>query len=354
MTLAGSIVVAAIGLVVALVLVSGNDSSNSDPAYTSALPPGEFLYLDGPRILTYLSEMEGGEAGAVHRIAGLVSSTNTGTETPDFNISAASQYESKAESTVVRTEASELGILLQDLAKDERKGVSYHYVHLSKPDSLTELTEGDIVRFTTHALVGPGYIRPYVVVRDSATLGALFPRELGNPQSAAAAELHREQAKVFAHQIGPDPRITFLISPGQEGKDIPTILMPMRYAALTTERSLLEKDSEKHTGGTVTVFGKVVRKFESSPHSCRPAHDPCPNYTDFATREVWEHPLDHASRYLVRRVSHNCRLDLEEEAKAGHQEADSLSGRECFLEKLRRQTELFAPSAVIAPIAILK
>ena len=116
-----------------------------------------------------------------------------------------------------------------------------------------------------------------------------------------------------------------------------------------------DKDSsEKHTGGLVTVFGKVERKFESAPPSCRPVQDPCPNYTDFATREVWEHPLDHASLYLIRRVSHNCRLDLEEEAKAAHQEAETLSGRACFHEKLYRQTELFAPSAVIAPIAILK
>lgn len=352
--IAGPLAGVAVGIVIALLVANANDSSNSDPTYTSALPPGEFLYLDGPRILTYLSEMEGGEESSVHRIASLVNSTNVGATAANFNVGAASQYESKAEGTVVRTEASELGILLEDLAKDERRGVAYHYVHLNQPHSLTKLKEGEIVRFTTHALVGPGYIRPYVVVRDSATLGALFPHELGNPESAAAAELHREQAKAFAHQIGPDPRITFLISPGREEEDIPTILMPMRYSALTTERSLLEKDSEKHTGGTVTVFGKVVRKFESSPTSCSPAAEHCPTYTDWATREVWEHPLDHASRYLVRRVSHNCRLQVEEEAKAAHTEAGSLSGRECFLEKLDRQTEIFAPSAVIAPIAILK
>jgi hypothetical protein len=342
-------------VVIALVVAHTDDSNRSkDPEYTSALVPGEFLYLDGPRILTYLSEMEGGEAGPVHRIAGLVSSANLGATVSDFNVGASSQYESKAEATVVRTEASELGLLLRDLAKDEQPGVAYHDVKLNEPGSLAKLKEGDIVRFTTHALVGPGYIRPYVVVRDSATLGALFPRELGSKRSAALALIHREEAELFAHQIGPDPRITFLISPGQEEEDIPTLLMPMRYAALTTERSLLEKDSEKHTGGEVTVFGKVVRKFESEPTSCRPEQAPCPNYTDFATREVWEHPLDHASRYLVRHVSHNCRLDLAEEADADGQEPESLSGRECFLEKLRRQTELFAPSAVIAPIAILK
>jgi hypothetical protein len=348
-------IVGAIGAVAVLALVNdGSDSGGAAAAYTSPLPPGEFLYLDGPRILTYLSEMEGGEEASVHRIAGLVTSQTAGANVEDFNVGASAQYESKAEGTVIRTEASELGLLLRDLAEDHDKSVAYHYVHLDKADSLNEIEEGDIVRFTTNALVGPGYIRPYVVVRDSATLGALFPHALGSAASVNAAKRHRSQAELFAHQIGPDPRITFLVSPGEEGKRIPTILMPMRYSALTTERSLLEKDAEKHTGGKVTIFGKVVRKFTSDPTSCTPEQSPCPNYTDFATREVWEHPLDHASRYLVRRVSHNCRLEEEGLTQAGEREAPALSGRECFLAKLRRQTELFAPSAVIAPIAILK
>lgn len=350
----GAIAVAVVVGITLLVVHIFDSNESKNPEYTSALPPGEFLYLDGPRILTYLSEMEGGNEESVHQISGIVSSANAGATISDFNVGASSQYESKAEGTIVRNEASALGLLLRDFAKDERPGVAYHYVHLNRPDSLAELKEGEIVRFTTHALVGPGYIRPYVVVRDSATLQALIPRELGSKKSATLALIHREEAELFAHQIGPDPRITFLISPGREEQDIPTILMPMRYSALTTERSLLEKDSEKHTGGTVTVFGKVVRKFGSEPSSCRPEQTPCPNYTDFATREEWEHPLDHASQYLVRHVSHNCRLDLEEEANADGQEPESLSGRECFLEKLDRQTELFAPSAVITPIAILK
>ncbi len=343
-------VAAAIGFGVALLTVGKGGKGSPATEFSSRLPPGEFLYLDGPRILTYLYEMEGGDKGSVHQIAGLVNSANVG---------ASSQYETKMESTVVRNEASELGLLLRDLAEDNRKGISYHTVHLNRPGSLDEVKEGEIVRFTTHALVGPGYIRPYVVVRDSATLGALFPRELGSRESAAIALHHRHQAELFAHQIGPDPRITFLISPGQEEENVPTILMPMRYSALTTERSLLEKDSEKHTGGTVTVFGKVVRTFESEPTSCRPEEDPCPNYTDFATREVWEQPLDHASRYLIRRVSHNCRLQAAEEAarleaESAAQKEAALLGRECLVEKLDRQTELFSPSAVIAPLAILK
>lgn len=334
---------------------AGDSPPKAATDYTSPLPPGEFLYLDGPRILTYLSEMEGGEEASLHKIASVVTSRNIGADVQDFNVGASSQYESKAEGTVIRTEASELGLLLRDLAENTETGVAYHSVDLSEPGSLDQIREGELIRFTTDALVGPGYIRPYVVVRDSATLGALFPRALGSTESAEASVRHRSQAELFAHQIGPDPRITFLVSPGQEGEQIPTILMPMRYSALTTERSLLEKDSEKHTGGRVTVFGKVIRDFDSDPSSCRPEQAPCPNYTDFATREVWEHPLDHASKYLVRRVSHGCRLEQEEElAQNGEPATPEFSGRECFLEKLRRQTELFSPSAVIAPIAILK
>jgi hypothetical protein len=298
--------------------------------------------------------MEGGEESSIHKIAAVVTSEKAGGDVENFDVGASSQYESKAEGTVIRTEASLLGLLVRDLTENTEPSVEIEKVNLEKPNSLAQIEEGELVSFTTHALAGPGYIRPYVVMRDTATLQGLFPRELGNKVSARRAANHRHQGELFAHQIGPDPRITFLVSPGQEGENIPTILMPMRYSALTTERSLLEKDSEKHTGGLVTVFGKVIRKFTTEPSNCKATEAPCPNYTDFATREVWERPLDHASRYLIKRVSHNCRLEAVEEQKLKGNDTERISGRKCLLQKLENQTELFAPSAVIAPIAILK
>ena len=353
--IAGLVVAAVAIAAFVIVLARGGDDHHGTSGFTSPLGPAEFLYLDGPRILTYLSEMEGGEENSVLQIHAESHSESAGASGEGFNVGANSQYESKAEGTLVRTEASELGILLHDLQANTRHGVAYHVVDISKPGSLARIREGELVRFTTQALVGPGYIRPYVVVRDTATLKGLFPRELGSEASADLAELRRGQAETFAHQIGPDPRITFLVQPGRESEDVPTILLPMRYSALTTERSLLEKDSKKHTGGRVIVFGKVIRKFTSQPTECADG-PPCSDYVDWATREVWERPIAHASNYLVERVSHNCKLEVEAEAAAvgKAKRTASLTGSQCFVTKLQRQTELFAPSAVIAPIAILK
>jgi hypothetical protein len=330
----GLIAVAA--LVVSLTRDHGG-SNDSGGEFISALPPDEFLYLDGGKILTYLSELEGGERGPVHRIAKEVKELKGTIGTDGFNVGAMSQRETSAESTLVRTEASELGLLLRDLKADSRHGVSYHRVDLSEPGSVTALKEGELVRFVTHSLSAPGYIRPYVVVRDSATLGALFPRKIGSVPSAEHAKQQRHLAKVFTHQIGPNPRITFLISPPERASGVPTILLPLNYSGLTTERSLLEKDRERHTGGRLVVFGKVDRMFPR-------ASSPC------------ENPIEQASSYLIEHVSHNCKLQAAEADgdSDGGQGSKPLKGTECFVSELKKQTEVAAPAAVIVPIAILK
>jgi len=83
-----------------------------------------------------------------------------------------------------------------------------------------------------------------------------------------------------------------------------------------------------------------------------------PEYTDYATRETWKHPLEGASNYLIKHVSHSCatrRSKVEvRQRKARGDAVPPLEGRPCFLRKLDRQTELHAPGAVILPIAIWK
>src|SRR5260221_11862372 len=110
--------------------------------------------------------------------------------------------------------------------------------------------EGMLVRFVTHELLSPGYIRPYVVVRQSATLAALFPQAAGNPVGAERAEEQRKKVESFAYQVGPDPRITFVISP--QPKDdfyIPLKeLLTHRDRDLIQERSLMKKAPGHYTG----------------------------------------------------------------------------------------------------------
>jgi hypothetical protein len=339
------VIAAVIAVLFVQITDDSGDTSGQTDEFVSMLPASEFLYLDGGKILTYLAELEGGERGPVHKIAKEVSELKGELGTDGASVSAISQHESSAESTLVRTEASELGLLLHALHTNELHGVSYHRVALGRPGSLDDLKEGELVRFVTHSLSAPGYIRPYVVVRDSATLGALFPRQLGSTASAEHAQTQRHRAKVFIDQIGPNPRITFLVSPPEGAEGIPTIVMPVNYAGLTTERSLLEKDRERHTGGRLVVFGKVDRVFrDEGNYPCR-AGPPCSVYTDFATREVWKNPLEQASTYLIEHVSHSCK------SLSGDQQ---MTGRECFISELGQQTELSSPGAVIVPIAILK
>ncbi|HEX8753239.1 MAG TPA: hypothetical protein VF731_07470 [Solirubrobacterales bacterium] len=363
--LIGAVVVAA----VVLGRVLDDDGSSGAGQFQARIPPAEFLYLDGARILNYVTQLEGGEVGQIHHISKEIETVSGEASSTGFKVGASSQHENVADSTLTRTESSELGLLLGDLRADRLRGVSLHPVSLERPASLRKLREGWLVRFSTNHLLGPGYIRPYVVVRQSATLAALFP-QAASEASALRAEEQRRKAESFAHQVGPDPRITFaVVAPHRPSSEAVKLLLPMRYGDLTTERSLLEKDHDEYTGGRVVVIGKVVRVFGPDEVECGPGAsggtaapaggeagcEPTPAYTDYATQEIWKGPLEQASNYLIDHVSHSCRtrrtrLELEEDPA----EKKQIAGRACFLAKLRRQTQLYAPGAVILPLAVYK
>jgi hypothetical protein len=337
------------------VLGQGGGGEEGPQHFRARLPPVEFLYLDGTRIANYLAQLEGGQQGAERRITKETSAVNGEAGTAGFKIGASSQLEDSAESTVTQTAASEFELMLRDLRADTLTGVSVHPVDLSKPADLNGLREGWLVRFTTSDLLSPGYIRPYVVVRQSATLAALFPRgSAGNEVAVLRASEQKKRAEAFAKQVGPNPRITFAVSPPANRL---RILLPMQYKDLTSERSLLEKGADEFTGGRLTVVGKVIRVFPASDRPCPPKARACvsdnrPFYTDFATREIWRHPLEGASNYLIESVSHNCGITdiggaLSSTVYVG-------GGRGCYLRKLKEQTQLHPPGAVILPIAVYK
>jgi len=357
------IAVAAIAYLVGQLAGFGDDQSSSDAhKFESRIPPAEFVYLDGPRLLELLAELEGGEVGTVHQISKEIRSTDAGAEGGGFKIGASAQLENSSEIVVTRTQAAALGLLLAGLEDDPAKGVDYHFLNIRYPADLNEVREGMLVKFVTHWMLGPGYIRPYVVLRQSATLASLFPRSFdSNPEEGEFAE-QRQQAEFFAHQIGPNPRLTFVIAPppkhpSEKGLKI---LMPMQYRYLTQERSLLEKGRNEYTGGRLVIVGKVVREFKrpTRPHCDEGATCPVPDgpeYTDYATREIWHNPLVDASDFLIEHVSHGCLAsagEAEQEKQPGS--GAYIEGKECFLEKLERQTEVSAPGLVILPVAIYK
>jgi hypothetical protein len=338
-----------------LVLDHRDDGEEAPQRFRARLPPVEFLYLDGTRIANYLAQLEGGQRGAEHRITKETTAVNGEAGATGFKIGASSQLEDSDESTVTQTAASEFEVMLRDLRADTLPGVSVHPVDLSKPADLNSLREGWLVRFRTSDLLSPGYIRPYVVVRQSATLAALFPPgSTGDRATALRATEQRRKAEAFAKRVGPNPRITFAVSPPS---DPLKILLPMQYKDLTEERSLLEKGPDEFTGGELVVVGKVIRAFPSSDIPCRSSKQPCdqeprPDYTDFATREIWRHPLEEASNYLIETVSHNCGVSDVGGALSVKTYKDG--GLGCYLHKLKEQTQIYPPGAVILPIAVYK
>lgn len=365
-----SLLFAVVTTVLIVIVIEQGNESNDRTSFTLRIPPAEFLYLDGSRVLNYLAELEGGSVAKIHRITKEINQVSGQATVGQATLGASTQHENEADSTIIRTEASELGLLLSDLREDRWPGVALHWVNLTEPSDLKRIQEGWLVRFETHDLLSPGYIRPYVVVHQSATLAALFPQVAGDPEGAERAALQRNKAEAFVNKVGPDPRVTFAVaSQTSEAEPDPLkILLPMQYRDLTTERSLLEKDQDRYTGGKLIVIGKVIRLFEAEKNACSPTEASChPAYTDFATREIWRTPLEHASNFLIDHVSHSCathhtkpeRERIKEVRKGTEKELEeateaSIEGRECFLAKLKRQTRLYAPGVVILPLAVYK
>lgn len=353
--------VGATGLVLGAVAVLGlhaldDESGSAAQPFQARIPPAEFLYLDGPRILNYLAQLEGGSSKQIHRISKEVRTVSGEVDLAQVKGGASSQREDSAEITLTRTAASSLGLLLHDLKQNTRHGVQMHSVELQGPKKLEDIEEGWLVRFVTNDLLSPGYIRPYVVVRQSATLAALFARSAGDDSDPERWKEEKELAESFSDQVGPNPRITFAVAPSSsDGEDLALkLLLPMRYRFLTEERSLLEKGADEYTGGRLVVIGKVIRVFDGVDEC---ANEPCPEgaeYVDWATREIWEGPLKQASDYLISNVSRNCRTKASAMGEAGLGNPGNATGRDCFLAKLRRQTEVDGRGAVILPIAVYK
>ena len=188
-----------------------------------------------------------------------------------LSVGGTAQEERFVERTVTPTAASSFLDLLKDLGA---QGPGYHILLPRQANRLVylekhkQLNEGDFVQIKKAILVPPRYISPYVGVRQAATLAALFPVKGGDQGALQTASAERHRAVGFAHQVGPDPRMAFVLRPphrnGGRAGDV-RFLLPMQYQELTDERSLLEG-----TGGSFTVVGKVVRISGPGPNSERP------------------------------------------------------------------------------------
>lgn len=301
--------------------------------------PVEFLYLDSARIFNYVAELRGGEAGKVRLITHEIKKAKAEASFQGITLGGESQEEEEVESTIQPAAASEVWVMLKELRDDTWPHTYFHRLDLGSGSDLPEVREGWLVHFRTGRLISPGYIRPYEILRHSATLRALFAGTVPRPNASGQTQI--EKAEAFAKEIGPNPRATLTL--GRE-KDGPKVLMPVEYTNLIGERNILETGRSQFTGGELSVFGIVLRVIDDGSGEL--------SYTDYASRETWRRPLKYASSYLIDHVSHRC------QARRGkgvaHLANHPIEGRRCYLTRLRRETHLTAPGLVILPLAIYK
>jgi hypothetical protein len=314
--------------------------------------PAEFLYLDNERVGAYLAQLNGGIAKSERLTETLRNEQSAKVSGQGlFEVGASAQRENFIEQQVTPTAAANFFRLLAILLQQERlEEVSVDTLH-----DFNGLGEGTFVRFTSHDLRTPIYVNSYLVVRQAGTLKALFP-------TAGADELEREEilarranAESYAHQVGPNPRIVFALTPhmtpreqqeGRNGKDDSIkFLLPMRYRQLTDERSLI-----KDGGGRFTVVGMLVRKFHK-----RPSYQlgkSSPSYVDSPTRETWTKPLERVPEPLLEYSSSKCQPGGASEEPNSDGEEGTLDS--CVMSRLAEQTQIPDGGAVILPIAIYK
>jgi len=319
---------AAISFLVVLAL-SGDDDSGSASMDTPPIRPAEYLYLDNARVAAYLSQEQNGTVPTLKRSLKKTAELSAGIKGGGVaEVAGKSQVERFVEETVTPTAASAFAALLGELKANG------HLRTFDATDSsrFPQLKEGMIVRIWTDGLLQPSYSEPYGVVKEAATLRALFPR----------SQPTRRAAKRFVRSVGPNPRLTFALETRRlRGKGYIRYLLPIQYGGLSDERSLFT--------GRHKILAKVVRVFANSGPgvpglqtntNSQLRQEPAPLFVDAATRETWTLPLRKVPEQLLAHLQ-RCRGAPKQALR-------------CLKRKLLSQTSVFAPGAVLVPIAIYK
>jgi hypothetical protein len=292
--------------------------------------PAEFLYLDNGRVAAYLAQIEGGVDKSERLTNTLTNNTEAkATAGNFFSVGGSSQTQSFVEREVTPTSAALFFRLLDDLVGEEEISA----IKASDLEEIDTQDEGSFVKFTTDDLRTPVYANPYLVVRQSGTLAALFPLPSKSRAKREFVERLREASEGFARQVGPNPRLVFSVQPDKSKPASFKLLLPVSYRQLTDERSLIQNG-----GGEFTVVGKVVRIIPANGVK---------SYTDSPTRETWTQPVRHAPGGLLQRSARKCDFPAGEMSGQGEL-------RVCIEKNLDNQTEVSQRGAVIIPVAIYK
>lgn len=350
-----SIGLAAVAVGVAVWLSSDpfSGGGSKEPKFP-ANGPAEFLYLDGTRVLAYLAEFDGGNFTTKQLTEKSANELSVAFGVEGVEGGEKSQHE---ESTSKEIRATAAGNYIELLSKLEGLHDSLKTIGLGRFEhEVSNLTEGQFVRFQTHGLRPPIYLNPYLAVRQHETLSTLFPLPPKGEPGRKRVHLQRANAERFSKRVGDDPRVVFALRPLNEreleGKELGKreeenhvqYLMPMDARLLTKERSLI-----KFGGGEFTVVGKVVRVFPED------GDDNSPAYVDSPTVETWQQPLAAAPLKLLCRTSPECTTTIRRPRATPKKRSEAiLKSRGTAIAALEEQTEIPKRGAVILPIAIYK
>jgi hypothetical protein len=313
------------------------------------IPPPEYAYLDNPRVLAYLSQIEGGLSASETRSRKVTDTRSGGVAAGGVELGGSSSSEQFVQETVTPT-ATALFYRLLDRLSD--KGYLRELDASSPPTAFTNalgvVPEGFFVRIAGCTLRVPTYIQLKEVIVDSRS-------EISADRAVHTALYGTEEervAAIVAKQTGKGPKAmvgegTYLLAPGVEsrlklaakryataiagnppvplascaGRVVgkprkPDLLFPVLLDGLSKERSLL--------AGPVTIVGKVVRQVR------RPADV----YVDRQASAAYSNALDSMTTQLY--------------GGGFEDEAGTLT------DELSADVTVYPPGAVILPIAIYK
>jgi hypothetical protein len=314
-----------------------------------APPPAEFLYLDSPRALSYLAQMQGGTTSSEEQSHKVTRSVTSRLVLQGLLDAGATSEEEEAAQRVVTPTAASSYIELIDTLKSNHDLVEVDDIG-DFTDFKKAVHEGQFVLFRASSMRPPTYVNPYLAVRQPEALNALFP-VVGDRAERRQVLAVRRAAGKFVERVGENPRIVFDLRRRGDGNAAVQYLLPIQYAGLSHERSLF-----KNGGGEFEVLGKAVRIFPESKEEKEVIHDGgSPKrlvYIDSATRDTWSEPLKHADPNLICRAAPQCAQEVAESPEGRGRAFDTVMHE--LITGLSSQTQIHSLGAVIIPVAIYK
>ena len=310
----------------------------------ASFPPVEFLYLDKPRSLSYLEELQGGTVNSEQESRSATSNLEAKLKLESSEAGTTRNETQQLQRSITPTAAS---TFMELRAALERGGKIHTIDHPAEYKEILELEEGQFILFDTEELHRPLYLDPYLAVRQDPTLTALFPMPEHGHRKRRWVRSERRAARLFATQVGASPHMVFSLWPGSAKNDV-HYLLPLNIGSFNKEDSVL-----KNGGGSLWILGKLTRVLPEPSEQERKKKGF--DYVDFATRETWRLPLHFAPSLLVCRSDPDCRSKRRSEHGHGPGlHSDVRKARRAMEAALVDQTEVAGKGAVIVPIAIYK